>query len=194
MKKRDFIQTATVQFMPNLDWDLDKSIQYAEKLWLKLTANGYGDSQPSQPRDMVNYYQQLSVTGKKQFDQFWTAFNYKAGKQRAAMRWAQIGDLSPSDLKKIIIAAKQIDSYRKQNPGQTPVMAERWLCESRFDDFEKTDSEKNGKQQNKEVVKIRELTGNLNHAKLMAENCEDEFWPAEVEKLTEKLKVLRGKL
>jgi len=192
MKKRDFIQQASIQFMPQTDWNLDKSIQYAEKLWLKLDRKGYGDSQPSQPRDMINYYQQLSVTAKQQFDQFWIAFDYKHGKQRAAMRWGQLEKFSPTDLKNVIASAKQTAAARKNlKPDQTPIMAEGWLSQMRFDDYQETSTEKNQKKQNQAAQKIREITGALNHAKNMQQSCSDETWNTEVTRLTEDLKKLR---
>ena len=193
MKKCDFIQQACIQFMPETEWDTDKSIRYAEALWQRLGERGYGDSKPSEPKQMVNYYQQLSSKAKQQFDQFWVAFDNKQGKQRAAMRWQQLGELSPDKLKKIINAAKQTAAARKNlNQDQTPIMAEGWLSQLRFDDYEETGTETKQKQQNQAVLKLRELTGTLNHAKKMAKNCTDDFWPEQVTRLTEQLKKLRG--
>lgn len=192
MKKRDFIQQATIQFMPKTEWNIDKSIQYAEKLWLKLEQKGYGDTPESKPKTMVNYYKQLSAKSAKQFDQFWTAFDNKQGRQRAAMRWGQMGEQSTDELKKIIQAAKQTAAARKNlSPEQTPIMAEGWLSQMRFDDAEETHTEKTSKAQNQAILKIREVTGKLNHAKKMASTSNDAFWEKDVEKLTEQLKQLR---
>lgn len=192
MKKRDFIQQASIEFMPQAQWDVDKAIRYAEKLWHKLEQRGYGDARPAKAKDMVNYYQLLSAIAKKQFDQFWLAFDYKQGKQRAAMRWQQLGELTSPQLKKTVNAAKQTATSRKNlSSGQTPVMAERWLSELRYDDFDQTSTEKGQKKQAQAAQKIREIAGTLAHAKKMANNCSDDFWSVEVKRLTDELKTLR---
>jgi len=194
MKKRDFIQQATIQFMPETEWNIDKSIQYAEKLWLKLEQKDYGDTPASKPKQMVNYYKQLTPNSAKQFDQFWIAFDNKNGKQRAAMRWGQMGELTNDELNKIVKSAKSTAAARKNlPPEQVPIMAEGWLSQMRFDDADETSTEKTSKAQNQASSQIRELTGKLNHAKKMNDNSNDEFWPKEVEKLTEQLKQLRNK-
>lgn len=191
MKKRDFIQHASIQFMPQTNWDVDQSIRYAEKLWSRLEKKQLGDTKPSQPKDTVNYVDKLSKESLDQFNQFWVAFSYKSGKQRATMRWGQLGTVDEKKLKKIVDAAKQTAAERKNRPDRIPVMAEKWLAELRFDDYDQTTTEKQNKTQSQAALKIRDISGNLNHAKSMAANTEDDFWKEEIKRLKIQLKQLR---
>ena len=75
MKKPDFIQLASLHFMPVLSWDMDKAIGYAEKLWLRLGERGYGEAaaktKAAEPKPGgVDYYRKLSPWMKTQFDRF----------------------------------------------------------------------------------------------------------------------------
>lgn len=195
MKKRDFIQQATIEFMPQVDWDIDKAIRYAEKLWQRLEQQGYGDKQESKPRSGVNYYQKLTPDMREQFDKFWIAFNKgqaKNGKQGAAMRWWQMGEISPAECDKIIAAAEQAAIARKNlPPGQTPIMAQGWLNEMRYLDGDPSATEQKTHKTKLQTDQLREAVGALNHAKKMAASCSDDFWVAEVERLAEALKKLR---
>lgn len=42
MNKNDIIALASISFMPTLEWDIDKSIRYAERLHERLLKKGYG--------------------------------------------------------------------------------------------------------------------------------------------------------
>jgi len=193
MQKRDFIQQASTQFLANVEWDLDKAITYAEKLWQRLSERGYGDSKPPESRATVDAYTKLPAKQKQQFDAFWTAFAYKKGRARAAMRWSQIGELSDDKMRQVLAAAQQTALERKSLPeGQVPKMAEGWLSEMRYDDIAVTQGEKQQKTMNNFAIQVRQVMGDLNHAKGMAEKTEDEFWPKEVLRLTERLRELRN--
>jgi len=192
MKKRDFIQQATIQFMPETEWNIDKSIQYAEKLWLKLEQKDYGDTKPIGPHEIKKPYDKLTPAMKTAFDLFWLAFDHKHGKSQAAAVWLQMGEQSKQQYFRIIKAAKQEAIRRKQlAEGMTPIMAQGWLSHERWQDFEQSGTEKQKKQQDLAAAKIREITCTLNHAKSMESNTEDEYWPKEVKRLTDQLKQLR---
>lgn len=201
MQKRDFIQQAVLQFLPQTKsaesgkCDVDLAIAMAEKLWAKLSERGYGDGKPSAQREIPKAYDQL----KKRpvmlaaFDLFWVAFDYKSGKDRAAARWLQMGELPKQEYDKIIAAAKRAAVDRKNLPeGQVAKMAEGWLTERRWQDAEETQVDASRKQQNEREMKLRQVNQDLAHAKKMADDTGDDYWHNEANKLTEQLRQLRN--
>lgn len=192
MKKCDFIQQTSAQFLPALNWDLNKAIGYAEKLWQRLDERGYGEPKKAGPREIQRAYDKLDPLQKAAFDLFWSAFDYKHGRDRAALAWLKHGKLNKDDHQRIIAGAKREAIRRKQlADGLTPAMAELWLNERRWLDGEQTTGEQQQKQQNASAAKIREITQALAHAKKMSGNTTDEYWPQEVQRLSEKLRQMR---
>lgn len=192
MKKRDFIQTAAIQFMPELQWDVDRSIRAAEKLWKKLDERGYGEPRETGPREMPRAYDKLTVEQRAAFDLFWIAFDYKQGKDRAAAAWLKLGDIGKEELSELIHAAKCTAVYRRNNPTVTPKMAEGWLTERRWLDHAVSETEQQQKTDDDSRKKLQSVNAELAHAKRMAEMTGDDFWPNEVKRLTNKLKQLRN--
>jgi hypothetical protein len=192
MQKKDFIQTAAIQFMPELQWDVDKSIAYAEKLYTRLSEKGYGEPRQTGPREPEKTYDKLTPVMKTAFDLFWNVFDYKAGKDGAAARWLQLGELPKGEYDAIISAARQEAQRRKTLPeGQTPIMAQGWLKGRRWLDTAATPIDQRQKAQNQHRQAMTRLNGDLWHAKQMLEQLGGDYWQGEVEKLTEKLKQLR---
>jgi hypothetical protein len=192
MHKKDFIQAASIQFMPELQWDVDKSIAYAEKLWARLSEKGYGEPKQTGPRETDKAYDKLPPVMKAAFDVFWRAFDYKAGKDGAAARWLQMGELPKAEYDAIFAAAKQEAQRRKTLPeGQTPIMAQGWLTQRRWLDYAATETDQRRREQNQHQQTMIKLNGNLAHAKMMLEQLGGDYWQGEVEKLTEQLKQLR---
>ena len=193
MQKKDFIQTASIGFLPQTDWDLNKAISYAEQLWKRLNERGYGEIKANGPRDLEKAYDKLSPLQKTGFDLFWLAFDYKQGRDGAAISWLKLGDIDKTELAEILKAAKQAALDRKQLPEeQSAIMAQGWLSQRRWLDKQTSQTEKTRQVISAKEQGIRRLTGDLNHAKSMAEKTGDGFWPLEVEKLTEKLSQLRN--
>lgn len=195
MQKRDFIQQAVIGFMPALDWDFDKAVKYAEKAWFKLGDRGYGDTKPTGQRDIPKAYDQLAKhpVMKAAFDLFWAAFDYKSGRDRAAARWLQMGEQSKQEYDKIVQAAKREAVMRKNLPeGRVAKMAEGWLTERRWQDYEETGTETAQKQQNQQQQQLRQINQDLAHAKRMADDTGDDYWHNEAHKLTEQLRTLRN--
>jgi len=201
MQKRDFIQQAVLQFLPQTKnaasgkCDVDLAIAMAEKLWDKLSQRGYGDARPTGPRDIPKAYDQLSKdpAGKAAFDLFWAAFDYKSGRDRTAARWLQLGPLDKATVDQIIQAAKREAVQRKNLPeGRVAKMAEGWLTERRWLDSTETTTDQAQKQQNQKEQQLRQVTQDLAHAKRMADDTGDPYWYSEADKLTEKLRELRG--
>lgn len=202
MQKRDFIQSAAPQLMAlTLDtstgrYDADLAISMAEKLWAKLDARGYGDARPTGPRDIPKAYDQLKKhpVMLAAFDLFWVAFDYKSGKDRAAARWLQLGELKKQEYDQIIQAAKHAAQARKNLPeGQVAKMAEGWLSERRWLDTAETPVDQSAKQQQEQQQRLRQISQDLAHARRMATETDDPYWHNEANKLTEQLRTERDK-
>ncbi len=192
MQKKDFIQTAAITFLPQTGWDLNKAISYAEQLWKRLNERGYGEIKANGPRELEKAYDKLNPLQKTGFDLFWLAFDYKEGKDKAALSWLKLGDIEKTELDEILKAAKQTALDRKQLPeGQVAIMAQGWLSQRRWLDKRPSQTEKTRQMISAKEHEIRQITGHLNHAKSMTEKTTDEFWIKEVIKLTEKLSQLR---
>lgn len=200
MQKKDFIQQAVLQFLPQTKkqgsdkCDVDLAIAMAEKLWAKLSERGYGDSKPTGPRDIPNAYDQLKKQPvmKAAFDLFWAAFDHKQGRDRAAARWLQMGQQTKQEYDKIIAAAKRAAAERKNLPeGQVAKMAEGWLTERRWLDSAETSTDAAQKQQNQRDQQLRQVNQDLAHAKRMVSDTGDDYWHNEVNKLTEQLRQMR---
>jgi len=195
MQKREFIQQAAIEFMPQTQWQTDKAIAYAERLWERLSEKGYGEQKPSQPRDIPKAYDKLNPVQKAAFDLFWLAFDLKKGsKDKAAMRWLQLGELPKAEYDAIIYGAKCTAQERKQLPeGAIPKHAEGWLSESRWRNYQTSDTEKQKKQTDGHQQQINKLMGDLAHAKKMHGLSKDEWWQGEIGRLEEALREARSK-
>ncbi len=135
MSKKRFVQAVMARSLPSPD-KRGAALAYAEALWHWLTAQGYGDNVDSPAgRDSKNWHQALEPTARRFFDVFWEAFGHKQGKQKAAQRWAQLGVLTDAQYQAIIAAATK-EARRERDPGQVRKMAEGWLFERRWEDFE----------------------------------------------------------
>ena len=157
MNKKAFIQQASTQFLPALEWDVNKAIKYGEKLWQRLSESGYGyDAQkPKEAPD--NWYVKLQGESKLQFDSLWDAYKVKKGKHPAAKVWYELGDVPRDEAKKIIEAARS--AARDRNPTQTPKFLQGWLSERRYDDYH---------QEVKKEIKTKDpKVGHLAHLKRM---------------------------
>lgn len=137
MNKAQFIQHLIIRTCPATD-KVDAAVTHGERLWESLTERGYGDKKPAEPRDLKDdYYSLLKPEEAEWFDRFWEAFNYKRGKQRAALRWAQLSakqQLSDAQYQAIVNAAKK-EGNRDFN-GAARKHAEGWLNDRRYSDAE----------------------------------------------------------
>ena len=195
MKKRDFIQAACIEFMPALDWDVAKALAYAEKLWIRLDANGYGEPKQTGKHEVKNAYSKLTPVMRAAFDLFWLAFDYKKGRDEAAGSWLNMEeeDHTKATYDKIIAAAKQTAMDRKNLPeGSVSMMAQGWLSRRRWNDKQATPVDEAEKQRREQQQVLQKINQDLAHAKKMAEQTEDPFWHDETTKLTEKLRKQRN--
>jgi len=134
LTKREFVQRAAIRIFDPAAPDVDQAVDYAERLWQRLSERGYGAPREQGPRQNEDWYSRLTPEQQALFDRFWRAFNLKRGKQGAAMRWAQI--CPDAETAEHIIAAAEAEARRKLPEGQQRKMAQGWLFERRWEDFE----------------------------------------------------------
>jgi DNA repair exonuclease SbcCD ATPase subunit len=195
MHKKEFVQSALIAWLPQTGWNFDKAMKFAEKAWRGLEARGYGDAKPSKPREIAKAYEKLKQNPVMQaaFDLFWVAYDYKHGKDRAAMRWLQLGELDKEEYDRIIAAARRAVQTAKNLPeGQARKYPEGWLSERRWMDDEKTQTEIRQNALSAAEQQYRRVNQDLAHAKNMAKQTGESYWQQQVEKFTEQLRNLRG--
>jgi len=184
MSKKRFIHQVIIRSLPAID-KLPQAIHYAEQLWDELSKHGYG-ADKQQPRDNKDWYAALNARQKKWFVAFWNAFNYKHGRNGAAMRWQQLGDLSDAEYQQIIDAAGK--EAQKQLPqGQARKMAQGWLAEKRWQDYQPVETDK--KQQKNHV--LTHLNNELNAIRRLYESSRDEQLLSQIEQLEQAIRDVR---
>ena len=177
MNRKRFIQTAFIAWLPALQWDVERTLRTAEKAWRKLSEQGHGEARRAGPRPLQDHYQALNDRQRAWFDRFWQAYAHKQGKQGAALRWGQLGELSDEEYQHIVEAARR-SAERPLAPGQVRKMAQGWLAERRWEDHapqRKTTTDQRQEQ-------MRQLAAELAHARRLAE-AGDDYWQAEAERL-----------
>jgi len=172
-------------FLPHLEWNLDRAIRYAERLWERLSECGYGEGRRTGPRPLDDHYRALTPRQREWFDRFWSAYNHKQGKQGAAMRWGQLGELDDDTYRQIVEAAGK-EAQRPLPPGQVRKMAQGWLTERRWEDHAGPRREPGDERQET----LRRLAAELAHARRMAERGDD-YWAGEAERLEDEIRQLR---
>ncbi len=172
MQKKDLIQRAAVAFAAahvarGERADMDKVIGWAEALWERLTSRGYGAPEPTGPRDGIDWYSKLQGAGRQWFDEFWEAFKLKKGRNNAAKRWYQLGDINKGMAHTIIEAARR-ESARQLEPGQARKMAEGWLAERRWQDHQ-APAEKTVRPEARQTGRLREIAAEIQHFQALAD-------------------------
>lgn len=184
MTKKQFIQQIIIRALPEIG-KLSATIQYAEQLWESMGYYGYGADKVPTPRENQDYYKGLTETQRLAFDKFWTAFKHKADRNGAAMRWAQLGELSEAQYKTIIEAAKK-EAAKPLGNGQVRKMAQGWLHERRYEDFTQ-DLPNTKKQQNLTLVNLENELLNL---KKLYESNPNEAIGSQIKAIAAKIKGL----
>lgn len=182
MSKKRFVQSVIIRSLPELK-KTSEAISYAEKLWDKLSQHGYGADKTNEPRENIDYYQALNEKQAHWFKRFWIVFNYKHGRDGAAKSWGELGELNDADYKTICAAAEK--EAQRQLDGRTRKMAQGWLTEKRFNDYEPVKRAKN-------EVKNHLITGlnnQLNGVKKLYEASKDE---ALLDQITELEKAIKN--
>jgi hypothetical protein len=135
--KRQFIQhTAPLMLLAQLmreeKADPARAIAWAESLWERLSAVGYGPETGTGPRDIKDHVAALSPELADSFARLWRAYHLPKGKQDAAQRWAQIAP--DAALAEVIIAAADADSREPRPDGAVRKWLQGWLSERRWED------------------------------------------------------------
>ena len=188
MQKRDFIQTCTIEFLPKLEFDLTKTLRYAEALWTRLTEQGYGGPQQHQPRQHADYYQQLSPELKIGFDQFWIKFNHKQGRNEAAQAWLQINP--DNAMMGLIAQAAEAEALRARQPGQVRKMAQGWLSQRRWEDFKAAPTATEQAQQ--QATQVQLLKADLGGLMQLYEAAPNDQLRAQITTLQNKIDEYQG--
>lgn len=189
MNKAQFIQNVIIRTCPGEE-KIHKAIAHGEWLWDELTKAGYGDPKPDQPkpRKSQDWYEALNERQKRFFNAFWQAFALKAGRNEAAERWHQLGELTDTQYQQIIDAAGK-EAKRELKPGQVRKYAQGWLFEKRWQDYQAPP------QAAKKVVDmaIRKLNADLAHIKKLYEQSQDEALLPQITKLENAIREARDK-
>lgn len=185
MSKKRFVQAVMVRNSPPRE-KFEAALAYAEGLWDYLTSKGYGDDKPSQPRDGKDWYQKMDGRQKRWFDGFWLAFGLRQGRNEAAMRWSQLGNLSDAEYLQIIDAAGK-EAKRELPQGQARKMAQGWLHEKRYLDFTPTKTAAKSLQNHV----LTRLQNDLLGVKKLYESSKDEALLPQIEKLELAVKAAR---
>jgi len=112
--------------------DPGRAIAWAETLWDRLVAAGYGPAQTRGQRPIADRLAALPPDQAAAFAQFWRAYALPKGKQAAAARWAQIAP--DAALAAHITAAADADAREARPEGQARKWPEGWLAERRWED------------------------------------------------------------
>jgi len=179
MTKAQFIQNLIIRTCPGKD-KIQPAIAHGEWLWDELTKAGYGDPRPDQPkpRKSQDWYEALTERQKRFFNAFWQAFALKTGRNEAAERWHQLGELTDAQYQQIIDAAGK-EAKRERVPGQARKYAQGWLFEKRWQDYQAPP------KTTKNVVDmaIKKLEADLLHIKKLYAASQDEALLLQITKL-----------
>lgn len=186
MSKKRFVQAVIIRSLPELP-RLPAAIKYAEDLWDALTRHGYGQQSESKPQTGKDWYRELSDRQRKWFTAFWLAFGHKQGRNEAAMRWHQLGELTDAQYQQIVEAARQ-EAGKQLAPGQVRKMAQGWLFEKRYLDYAPDERVK----RNEQNAVLTRLTGELNGIKKLYEAGGDEALLAQITKLEDQIRQERN--
>jgi hypothetical protein len=185
MSKKRFIQAVIARSLPSTD-KRQAALSYAESLWAWLDQQGYGADRTGQPRVSKDWVGEMNERQKRWFNGFWVAFQLKKGRNEAAARWIQLGELSDADYQQIIDAATK-ESRRQLPPGQARKEAQGWLFEKRYNDYQPTVASKSSLKNNVLVGLNNELLG----IKKLYEASKDEALLPQIEKLENAIKEAR---
>ncbi len=162
------MQSGMIRLSPKIEVVGD-AIKYLERLWDALTHHGYGEAKEAKPSHKKDWFNALPAKQKKWFTDFWNAFNYKQGRNEAAMAWGEMGHKTDQEYLQIINAATK-ESQRILPQGQARMMAQGWINKKRFMDYQP-------KKENKTTAKnqiIRGLNTELIGLKILYERGKDE--------------------
>jgi hypothetical protein len=185
MSKKRFVQAVVIRSLPELP-KLPAAIKYAEDLWDALTRHGYGQPVESKPQAGKDWHAALNDRQRKWFAAFWLAFGYKQGRNEAAMRWHQLGELTDAQYQQIVDAAKK-EAGKQLAPGQVRKMAQGWLADKRYLDY----ADERDKRSEKNHV-LTHLMTQLIGVKQLHEASGDEALLEQISKLEDQIRKERN--
>lgn len=187
MTKTQFIQEHIIRTCPGAD-KFASALAHGEWLWAELTKAGYGDPKPDQPkpRKSQDWYAALSDRQQRFFNAFWQAFALKTGRNEAAERWQQLGELTDAQYQQIIDAAGK-EAKRERAPGQVRKHAQGWLFEKRWQDYQAPPQT----AQNVVAMATRKLESDLAHIRKLYAQSKDEALLPQIQKLETALRNAR---
>jgi hypothetical protein len=196
MTQTEFVRQYVMRHFDREAPDIDRLVREGERLWQRLTERGYGARQDKGPREHVDWYSRLSPDQQALFDRFWAAFNLKRGKQGAAMRWGQICPDADTAEHMIEAAAKEAEQRKKLPDGQSPIMAQGWLQQRRWEDYPASSGEAEASGPEAHAGEVRRVRGELAHLeRLVARERNDETrgqLAEQADALRERLAALEG--
>lgn len=178
--------------------DAERAVRLAGALWKKLSEFGFGDKPDAKPKPRkpdADYYAQLHGKHKEMFDRFWQAYNLKEGRNEAAMRWHQLGDLQDAEYRQIISAATA-EAAKPRRQEERRKFAQGWLTERRWLDHLESAAEGVSSPASKRAGEYRTLIAELEHAKrsISAYQPDEEgheYWKNQIDKYTQSIEQLR---
>lgn len=179
--------------------DAERAVRLASALWRKLSDSGFGDKQDTKPKPRqpdADYYAQLHGKHKEMFDRFWNAYGLKEGRNEAAMRWHQLGDLQDAEYRQIISAATA-EAGKPRRPEERRKFAQGWLTERRWLDHLESPAAGVNSPASVRAVEYRKLSGDLEHAKRMmaafpVDDSSHTYWQTEAQRLSNAIESLRS--
>lgn len=144
MDKRAFVQHAVITFAPWMadpetgQWDIERAIRTAEKLYDLLAERGYGPAKPRGPRQTPDYItemaQRLGEAASKSFETAYRAYARPGdSKQGAAGAWLRLAP--DAALQRHIIWAAGQDAAIPRAPDANRKMFQGWLNDRRWEGF-----------------------------------------------------------
>lgn len=159
---------------------IDATIDYAEQMWAALDRRGYGGAKKGTERATEDYYGKLLPSQKEDFDRFWKAFRKTDGKQGAVQSWLKLDP--DKELAEKIIKGAQKEAQARSTKGNTPIWAQGWLSNRRWEDYDLDEPKTKTNSDHLEIL------SKLNHAKTMLErDPENEYWISQINKYNEML-------
>ena len=177
--KNQFISDNAAIFLPHCNFDLDKAIDYSERLHARLIERGYTKTTGN---GKIDYWSKMTPYQQEQFNLFYDAFNYKKDRAQSVKAFYEIKN---PDYPLMIFAASQEAKYRPtaQSKGETPKMCQGWINGSRWEGY----TVPKERVITGENIELRELRQDLQHYKSMPVN---EFVDSEVKRIQDKIEAL----
>jgi hypothetical protein len=165
MTKSGYLRLASAFLLPYTTgkdgkWSLEEALKWAEAIWART-----GGDEPARvtgQRKSADHYAGLPEPLRQGFDRVWDAYRHKAGKQKAAARWAEIDP--DAALVERIVQAAGADAATQRPDGHVRKYLEGWLSERRWEDYAPSPRARQDPAKQRQRERAQELA----HARRMA--------------------------